>query len=159
MQKLPKSVIFFLFLFFFLINPPKSLAGCTSVASNQTDCGNSEPIACMQPTPVAGNIKRWCCDTEDSCNNAKSGEQQQIANQLASDSDAFPELRYPCDKPGLTPEFHSLRPYQAAFCGDANKALYCSNDLKFVETFDDFPQCVDEAPDEDGAVSLSRYTI
>lgn len=64
--------------------------------------------------------------------------------------DAFPELRYPCDGDGLSPEFHSLRPYQAAFCGDANKALYCSNDLKFVETFDNFPECENQAPDVDG---------
>jgi hypothetical protein len=33
-------------------------------------------------------------------------------------------------------EFHSLRPYQAAPCGEANKALYCSNDLIFIEEFD-----------------------
>ncbi|EKE06407.1 MAG: hypothetical protein ACD_19C00014G0021 [uncultured bacterium] len=46
-----------------------------------------------------------------------------------------PGLRFPCDDVD-SPEFHSLRPYQAAFCGDANKALYCSNDLKFLETFD-----------------------
>lgn len=46
----------------------------------------------------------------------------------------FPELRLPCTKEKDV-EFHSLRPYQAAPCGDANKALYCSNDLIFTETF------------------------
>ncbi len=33
------------------------------------------------------------------------------------------------------PEFHSLRPYQAAPCGDAPKARYCSNRLTFFEDF------------------------
>lgn len=47
----------------------------------------------------------------------------------------FPKLKLPCNEKRNI-EFHSLRPYQAAHCGDANKALYCSNDLKFLETFD-----------------------
>lgn len=46
-----------------------------------------------------------------------------------------PKLKMPCTETG-NPEFNSLRPYQAAPCGDANKALFCSNDLKFIESFD-----------------------
>ncbi|MDP2693004.1 MAG: hypothetical protein Q8O88_05185 [bacterium] len=46
-----------------------------------------------------------------------------------------PGLKFPCDDTA-DPEFHSLRPYQAAPCGDAVKALYCSNDLIFTEDFD-----------------------
>ncbi len=53
-----------------------------------------------------------------------------------NNSNAFPQLRYPCDKIKGDEDFHSLRPYQAAHCGDANKARYCSNDLVFIETFD-----------------------
>jgi hypothetical protein len=48
---------------------------------------------------------------------------------------AFPEIRFPCTDTKDV-EFHSLRPYQAAPCGEANKALYCSNDLIFVEEFE-----------------------
>lgn len=48
---------------------------------------------------------------------------------------AFPELKLPCLDEN-DPEFHSLRPYQAAPCGEANKALYCSNDLIFLESFE-----------------------
>ncbi len=48
--------------------------------------------------------------------------------------EAFPKIQLPCDKTKDI-EFHSLRPYQAATCGDADKALYCSNDLIFIETF------------------------
>lgn len=54
--------------------------------------------------------------------------------------EAFPKIKFPCDQVN-DPEFHSLRPYQAAVCGDANKALYCSNELKFIESFDLTNQC------------------
>lgn len=52
------------------------------------------------------------------------------------DPDPFPKLKYPCDADGLDPEFHSLRPYQAAPCGGAPLARFCSNELVFIETFD-----------------------
>lgn len=32
-----------------------------------------------------------------------------------------------------SPEFHSLRPYQASPCGDSRKALYCGNDILIYE--------------------------
>ncbi len=54
---------------------------------------------------------------------------------LVSASTAFPKIKLPCDETEEV-EFHSLRPYQAAKCGDANKAYFCSNDLIFIETFD-----------------------
>lgn len=47
----------------------------------------------------------------------------------------FPKIWLPCNKERGV-EFHSLRPYQAAPCGEANKALYCSNDLIFIESFE-----------------------
>ncbi len=47
----------------------------------------------------------------------------------------IPQLKLPCTEERDN-EFHSLRPYQAAPCGDANKAYYCSNDLIFTESFD-----------------------
>jgi hypothetical protein len=46
-----------------------------------------------------------------------------------------PGINLSCGKTG-DPEFHSLRPYQAAPCGDAPKARYCSNRLVFFESFD-----------------------
>lgn len=46
-----------------------------------------------------------------------------------------PQINLSCAKTD-TPEFHSLRPYQAAACGDAPKARYCSNRLVFFEDFD-----------------------
>ncbi|MEK7472475.1 MAG: hypothetical protein AAB625_00370 [Patescibacteria group bacterium] len=54
--------------------------------------------------------------------------------------EAFPRVGFPCNDV-KDPEFHSLRPYQAAACGDANKALFCSNELKFIESFDLTSQC------------------
>lgn len=53
---------------------------------------------------------------------------------IACAQEAFPAIGFPCDKVE-DPEFHSLRPYQGAACGDAGKAFYCSNTLKFVESF------------------------
>ncbi len=53
----------------------------------------------------------------------------------AADEKPFPKIWLPCDE-DRNIEFHSLRPYQAAPCGEANKALYCSNDLIFNESFD-----------------------
>src|SRR5258706_8512086 len=46
-----------------------------------------------------------------------------------------PKLKLPCTDT-KEPDFQSLRPDQAAPCGDANKAIYCSNDLIFTEDFD-----------------------
>lgn len=46
-----------------------------------------------------------------------------------------PGINLSCGKTG-DPEFNSLRPYQAAPCGDAPKARYCSNRLVFFESFD-----------------------
>ena len=50
------------------------------------------------------------------------------------------------------PEFHSLRPYPGKPCSDSSKALFCSNDLIFTESFDvnKFPSCIDQAPDDSG---------
>jgi hypothetical protein len=61
----------------------------------------------------------------------------------------IPQIHFPCDKQ-TQPEFASLRPYQAAACGDADKALYCSNDLIFLETFNSFPECGGQAPAGEG---------
>lgn len=59
---------------------------------------------------------------------------------VRADTEAFPGISFPCGEV-YDPEFHSLRPYQAAVCGDANKALYCSNELKFIESFDLTSKC------------------
>lgn len=48
----------------------------------------------------------------------------------------FPELRYPCGGTSKEADYHSLRPFQASPCGETNKAEYCSNELKFIESFD-----------------------
>lgn len=50
-------------------------------------------------------------------------------------TEAYPKVGFPCDDTD-NPEFHSLRPYQGASCGDAEKALFCSNELRFIESFD-----------------------
>ena len=52
------------------------------------------------------------------------------------DPDPFPQIKYPCSSPGLDPEFHSLRPYQAASCAGGTFARFCSNELVFIEEFD-----------------------
>lgn len=73
----------FLFLTFFLYKPELIFAGCTSVPSNQTTCTGTQTVTCSQPMPVAGNIKRWCCDDQNSCDIAKGIVQDEISDQLA----------------------------------------------------------------------------
>ncbi|WKZ25366.1 MAG: hypothetical protein QY322_03160 [bacterium] len=58
----------------------------------------------------------------------------------AGDEGAVPGIKFPCDETS-DDEFHSLRPYQGAPCGDAGKALFCSNEIQFIETFDLSSQC------------------
>lgn len=72
-------------------------------------------------------------------------------NQTGNTGGAIPGIHFPCNKTG-DPEFASLRPYQAAACGDADKALYCSNDLIFTEDFK-IPgdQCKSQAPSGEGS--------
>lgn len=138
-----KFYIFLFFLISFLFFPVKINAqeGCDPVASNQTTCEDPFPIACKQQMPNAGNIKRWCCDTQDSCDLTKDATQEQISTTLVSnDVEAYPKIGFPCDDTE-NPEFHSLRPYQGAICGDANKASFCSNELKFIESFDLANRC------------------
>lgn len=62
-----------------------SNAGCTVVASNQTTCSGIQTV-CSQVVPPAGNIKRWCCDNQTSCDAVKGIVQQQITNQMATSS-------------------------------------------------------------------------
>jgi len=47
-----------------------------------------------------------------------------------------PSIKFPCTGDDTAENFHSLRPYQASPCGDADKALFCSNNLIFIEGFD-----------------------
>lgn len=47
----------------------------------------------------------------------------------------YPPGRIPCPAGSEDPNFNSLRPYQASPCGGTVKALYCSNDLDFIEDF------------------------
>ncbi len=64
-------------------------------------------------------------------------------------SGPIPEVKFPCGNIA-NPEFDSLRPYQAAACGDASKAAFCSNSLIFTESFNNFPECKSQAPEGDG---------
>lgn len=72
-------------------------------------------------------------------------------NQTGNNGGPIPGIHFPCNKTA-DPEFASLRPYQAAACGDADKALYCSNDLIFTEDFK-IPggQCKSQAPAGEGS--------
>lgn len=69
-----------------------------------------------------------------------------LPSSVKADDTPIPQIHFPCDIDTKNPEFASLRPYQAAACGDANKAYFCSNNLIFTETFQDFPQCQSQAP-------------
>jgi hypothetical protein len=118
--------LFFLF-FGFLFLFPLALdtkAECVKVASNQTACTGVQKKACSQNTPTAGNIQRWCCDTEADCEKAKSGVQQEIKSNSSV-----------CDHVN-NPEFNSLRPYPGESClaSTANEATFCGNDLTIKET-------------------------
>lgn len=57
--------------------------GCTQVASNQTTCTGTQPVACSQKFPTPGKINRYCCYTQADCDNAKASIQQDITDQLA----------------------------------------------------------------------------
>lgn len=63
-----------------------------------------------------------------------------VNNISAGNEGAFPEIKFPCDETS-DEEFHSTRPYQGAPCGKANRALYCSNEIQFIETFDLTHKC------------------
>lgn len=65
---------------------------------------------------------------------------QALPSTLKHADTPFPQIHLPCDKT-KDPEFNSLRPYQAAACGDANQASFCGNSLQFVETFDLSSKC------------------
>lgn len=132
-KNLLKLTLSFLILILFFVFPKISSAGCTEVASNQTVCNDPEPIACSQNLPVAGGIKRWCCDTQNSCDIEKGIVQDQISSQfgVGEDVKAIPDPKVPCwDESSIgweDPEFNSLRPYQASPCQDAPKAYMCGN--------------------------------
>jgi len=69
----------------------------------------------------------------------------------------IPKLNLPCNLTG-DPEFNSLRPYQASTCGDAGKALFCSNTLQFTESFTDFPGCNrPNGPEGSWICSVNKY--
>ncbi|HET7098625.1 MAG TPA: hypothetical protein VFI61_00085 [Patescibacteria group bacterium] len=59
----------------------------------------------------------------------------QATPEPANTEGAFPKLHLKCTETRPV-EFQSLRPYQAAPCGDAPKAIFCSNKLKFIEDID-----------------------
>lgn len=62
--------------------------GCTQVGSNQTSCESSQPVACNQQMPNAGNIRRFCCDTQAACDAKKENIQQEITSKLAKPGDS-----------------------------------------------------------------------
>lgn len=62
-------------------------------------------------------------------------EPNTVNAQATGVSDAFPQFHLNCASTKDV-EFQSLRPYQAAPCGDASKAVFCSNKLKFIEDLD-----------------------
>ncbi len=123
-----------LFLFIFLIFP--------------------RPIVAQSP-PICGLLGEFCCNFAGSepnsckdnaglvCQNGRCVSDGTTPNPLErtgavnsnSLTEAFPKIGFPCDDTN-NPEFHSLRPYQGAICGDADKASFCSNELKFIESFD-----------------------
>lgn len=128
---------------------PISGGGCTQVIS---DCGNSNYTAvcrnmnlctppncdCVPKEQVnCGGIGESCCPNQK-CNAEATPittSQGCACVSQKPNTGPFPQIRLPCDEDREI-EFHSLRPYQAAPCGEANKAYYCSNDLIFMESFD-----------------------
>jgi hypothetical protein len=140
MKNLSKLI---LFLFFFLLISSVVLFDKEKILESQAQ----SPIRCGLLNEACCNLTGSppdSCQTGLKCENNKcisDGTTGTPPTRGAVTGDAFPQIGYPCDGPGLDPEFHSLRPYQAAVCGDANKALYCSNELKFIESFDLTDKC------------------
>lgn len=88
---LRKLVLSFLFSFLILFaSTAIAKASCTQVGSNQTTCTGQQTVACSQPRPPAGNVERWCCDTQSDCDAAKGAVQQQINSQMATSPSTAP---------------------------------------------------------------------
>lgn len=88
-----------------------------------------------------------------------------IGKAYADDVEPIPKARLPCDVV-LDPEFQSLRPYQAAPCGDASFTIYCGNKINIIETksksrsggcFDSLP--IDWTVDKDYYIDLSETEL
>ncbi len=129
MQRLSKFTLF-VFFFFLLFSSPYFIV--PSVAQSPIRCGLLDEACCN----LAGSPPDSCqtglkCESNKCIADGTTGTPPTRGGVAGA---AFPELRLACDE-DREKEFHSLRPYQAAHCGDANKALYCSNSFKFVESF------------------------
>ncbi len=170
MQKLSKFVLFlflFLIISYFKTNISFAITSCPTakIQCGQLDAGGGCASPCLRVvTSVGGKGPSWCacqepisppvsiacggsCQTSADCGSdcafcraSGPGTGFTCQTSTTNSDEAFPGISFPCEKV-KDPEFHSLRPYQAAVCGDANKALYCSNELKFIESFDLTSKC------------------
>jgi hypothetical protein len=130
-KNLSKFSIFFLFFFLFFPIPviAQSPIQCGLLGEFCCNLAGSEPNSCKE------NVGLMCqngrCVADGTTPNPPERTGAVNSNSL---TEAFPKIGFPCDDTE-DPEFHSLRPYQGAICGDADKASFCSNELKFIESF------------------------
>jgi hypothetical protein len=124
-----------LFLFFFLFFPRPIIAQspiqCGLLGEFCCNLAGSEPNSCKENAGLM-------CQNGRCVSNGTTPNPLERTGAVNSNSltEAYPKIGFPCDdtnKPD--PDFHSLRPYQGAICGDADKASFCSNELKFIESF------------------------
>ncbi|MDO8341442.1 MAG: hypothetical protein Q7T59_05725, partial [Candidatus Woesebacteria bacterium] len=125
--------------------------GCTRVV-----LGLPSTCQCKKTTIPNGTVPLGGkCEEDEDC--APPGkycwgltEETKVCNETPY-APVIPPATDFCDGNNDT-EFHSLRPYPGKPCGSSSKALFCSNDLIFTESFDidKFPSCKDQAPDKNG---------
>lgn len=132
MQKLSKFSTLFLFIFLIFPNPimAQSPIQCGLLGEFCCNLAGSEPNSCKENAGLVCQNGR--CVSDGTTPNPLERTGAVNSNSL---TEAFPKIGFPCDDTN-NPEFHSLRPYQGAVCGDADKASFCSNELKFIESFD-----------------------
>jgi hypothetical protein len=179
MKNLSKFFYLFFFIifslsFFLSIKPIKAQFSCPDIQgqcgdlSKKDQCvapclwvavsgGGKGPSSCQCQKPTNDNGTVACggtCQTSTNCNTEcpycranGSGTGMTCQNTSVEEFDESLD----CDKED-NPEFHSLRPYPGKPCRDSSKALFCSNNLIFTESFDidKFPSCKDQAPDTNG---------
>ncbi len=131
MKNLSKIVVFLFAIALSFTFPDLSKAACSAPVNSVGQCPRGK-IHCDLDD---GSVQ--CCDQIPGGNSCSQvpGSVQATIPPTAPDVEAFPKIKFPCSDTD-DPEFHSLRPYQGAPCGDAGKALFCSNELNFIEDFD-----------------------
>ena len=152
------ATLFSLFSFYYIYNVKESEAqspiNCGLLNESCCNLAGSEPNSCKDG--VGLKCQNGKCISDGT--NANPPERGSVSNNTSGGSDAFPKLRLECTNQ-RSEEFHSLRPYQAAPCGDAPKAIFCSNKLQFIEDVDVTSVCEDQRQYSTGSFICQNINV